>query len=202
MLWDAEQSDRHPSRSLGTCRASPVALSRRAENGHALRGKGMQTRWPGLQKWEARPGSRRDFSRRSWIQARRWTRRLQSHQRSGAFPTANGCNRTLTWRGFLVVLPCHWRGFRSGQGRHLRMLASYTTRRLPSASLRCSWTRSSWFAGQRRAPSGWSVKSWPEKRPAFHAEPPSGGVYPEDGAVCDGGGERAGANSVVRKGSG
>ena len=37
MLWDAEQSDRHPSRSLGTCRASPVALSRRAENGHVLR---------------------------------------------------------------------------------------------------------------------------------------------------------------------
>ena len=57
------------------------------------------------------------------------------------------------------------------QGRQLRMLAPYTTRRLPSASLRCSCGVSCWSAGHRSVPSGWSAKSWPAKRPAFHAEP-------------------------------
>ena len=43
-----------------------------------------------------------------------------------------------TGSGLLVSLPCHWRGFRRGQGRQLRMLAPSTMRRLPSASRRCS----------------------------------------------------------------
>ena len=41
-------------------------------------------------------------------------------------------------RGFAVAPPFHWHCSRNGQGRQLRMLAPYTTRRLPSASLRCS----------------------------------------------------------------
>lgn len=50
-------------------------------------------------------------------------------------------------------------------------------RRLPSVSLRCSCGVSFWSAGQRSVPSGWKAKSWPEKRPAFQAEPTSGGAY-------------------------
>ena len=138
MLWDAEQSDRHLSRSLGTCIASQSLCPGEPRMGALCAGKACRLDGRAC-KVGARPGSRRDFSRRNWIQACRWTRRRQSHQRSGAFPTANGCNRTLTWRGFLVVLPRHWHRSRNGQGRHLRMLAPYTTRRLPSASLRCSW---------------------------------------------------------------
>ena len=61
-----------------------------------------------------------------------------SRSRSGAGPTRSGCNSTLTWRGFEVLLPSHWHCSRFGQGRQLRMLAPYTMRRLPSASLRCS----------------------------------------------------------------
>jgi len=38
----------------------------------------------------------RRWCRASWIQARRWTLRLQSRQRSGAEPTWSGCNSTLT----------------------------------------------------------------------------------------------------------
>jgi hypothetical protein len=44
----------------------------------------------------------------------------------------------LSGRGFKVSLPCHWHCSRRGQGRQLRMLAAYTTRRLPSASRRRS----------------------------------------------------------------
>jgi hypothetical protein len=54
--------------------------------------------------------------RTRWMQARRCTRRIQSHQSSGAVPTASGRSRRLTWRGFAVVLPFHWRGFRELSG--------------------------------------------------------------------------------------
>ncbi len=91
------------------------------------------------------------WCRTSCVQARRCSLRLQSRQSSGAEPTWRGCNSTLTWRGFLVLLPCHWHCSRSGQGRQLRILAPYTMRRLPSASLRCSCGISFWssFAAQR-----------------------------------------------------
>ena len=69
--------------------------------------------------------------------------------------------------GLRVSLPCHWHCSRRGQGRQLRMLAAYTTRRLPSVSLRCSCGISFWSAGHRSVPSSWRAKSWPEKRPAF-----------------------------------
>ena len=62
----------------------------------------------------------------------------------------------------------------SGQERHWRMLAPYTTRRLPSASRRDSCAVSFWLAGQRRVPSGWRAKSCPEKRPALKAVAPVG----------------------------
>jgi hypothetical protein len=97
-----------------------------------------------------------------------------SRSRSGAEPTRSGCSNTLTWRGFAVAPPFHWRGFRSGQGRQLRILAPYTTRRLPSASRRCSCGSSFWSAGHRSVPSGWSAKFWPEKRPAFQDKPTCG----------------------------
>jgi hypothetical protein len=34
-----------------------------------------------------------------------------------------GCRSTLTWRGFLVVLPCYWQGWRSGRVRQRQILA-------------------------------------------------------------------------------
>ena len=82
------------------------------------------------------------WCRTRWMQARRCSLRLQSRQRSGAEPTWSGCSSTLTWRGFAVARPFHWHCSRRGQGRQLRVLAPYTTRRLPSASRRCSCVRS------------------------------------------------------------
>ena len=126
--------------------------------------------------------------------------------RSGARPTWRGCSRTLTWRGFAVALPCPRHCSRSGQGRQLRMLAAYTTRRLPSASRRCSWADSDCPAGQRSVPSGWRGKSWPEKRPVFQEVAMVGGPYPaagtDEAAACSLCGAMAGANSVVRRGVG
>lgn len=139
----------------------------------------------------------------------RWCRRGQSRQSSGAEPTARGWSRMLTWRGLAVALPLHWHCSRKGHGRQSRMLAEYTTRRLPSRSRRCSWGTSVLPAGQRRVPSGWRGKSAPVKRPAFQEAAVAAGAYPEGGADETGGGEvgtfcsgRAGANSVVRSGSG
>jgi hypothetical protein len=96
-----------------------------------------------------------------------------------------------------------------GQGRQLRMLAAYTTRRLPSASRRRSWGISALPAGQRSVPSGWRGKSGPEKRPISQEVAVLGGPYPGAGAgeagcvaaclLCGG---MAGANSVVRRGVG
>jgi len=114
--------------------------------------------------------------RPSCMQARRCSLRLQSCQRSGAEPTGSGCNSTLTWRGLAVALPFHWHCARSGQGRQLRRLAPYTTRKLPSASRRCSCGSSFWLAGHRSVPSGWRRKSWPEKWPAFQGKPTCGGA--------------------------
>src|SRR6266566_377426 len=107
------------------------------------------------------------WCRTSCIQARRCSLRLQSRQSSGAGPTWRGWSNTLTCLGFFVALPSHWHWWRNGQERQLRMLAAYTTRRLPSASLRCSCATSEWPAGQCTVPSGWRAKSCPEKRPAF-----------------------------------
>ena len=143
------------------------------------------------------------------IQARRCSLRLQSRQNSGSLPTLSGCSSTLTWRGFLVELPFHWHCSRSSQKRQLRILAAYTSRRLPSASCRRSWSVSVLPAGQRRVPSGWSGKSVPVKRPVLKEVAAAGGRYPEAGAEEAGcvtawelGSERAGANSVMRSGVG
>jgi hypothetical protein len=57
-------------------------------------------------------------------------------------------------------------------------VAPYTTRRLPAASLRRSWTTSDWPAGQRNVPSGCGRKSCPEKRPTFQGRATSTGPYP------------------------
>lgn len=108
------------------------------------------------------------------MHARRCTLRGQSCQRSGAEPTRSGCSSTLTWRGFVVALPFHWHCSRREQERQLRMLAPYTTRRLPSASRRCSCGSNVCLAGHRNVPLGWKAKSWPEKRPAFQAKPTCG----------------------------
>src|SRR6266566_5321917 len=89
------------------------------------------------------------------------------------------------------------------------MLAAYTRRKLPSASRRCSWTRSDCPAGQRSVPSGCRGKSAPVKRPVFQEVALVGGPYPvaggdEAGRVAVGSlcGERAGAKTVVRIGVG
>ncbi len=78
--------------------------------------------------------------------------RLQSRQRMGPRPPRG--NSTLTWRGLAVAWPCHWHYSRNTQGQQLRMLAPYTTRRLPSASRRRSCGISVWPTGQRSVPSG------------------------------------------------
>lgn len=80
------------------------------------------------------------------------------------------------------------------------------------ASRRCSCGTRTLPAGHRRVPSGWRGKSAPVKRPAFQDVAVAGGAYPEAGAEAggeDGGvgassgcGGMAGANSVVRSGSG
>ncbi len=141
-----------------------------------------------------------------WIHACLWCRRCQSRQSSGAVPTTRGWSRMLTWRGLVVALPLHWHCSRKGHRRQSRMLAPYTTRRLPSVSRRCSCGRSALPTGQRSVPSDWRGKSAPVKRPAFQDIAVAGGAYPEAGgeargvgSFCDG---RAGANSVVRTGSG
>jgi hypothetical protein len=140
---------------------------------------------------EAAAGGDRLISRRWWrtscMQARRCVLRLQSRQSSGADPTGSGCKSTLTWRGFLVAPPFHWHCSRRGQGRQLRMLAAYTTRRLPSASRRRSWGVNDFPAGQQSVPSAWRGKSAPEKRPAFQEVAVLGGAYPDAGAAEDGG---------------
>ncbi len=92
----------------------------------------------------------RRWCRTSRMQARRCSLRREECQSRGAEPTCSGCGRILTWRGFAVAPPFHWHCSRSGQGRQRRMRAAYTTRRLPSASLRRSWTTSFCPAGQPR----------------------------------------------------
>jgi len=100
----------------------------------------------------------------------------------------------------------------ASQGRQLRILAAYTTRRLLSASRRCSWGTSDCPAGQRSVPSGWRGKSAPVKRPVFQEVAAVGGPYPETGAdtagragciaACERAFAMAGANSVMRRGEG
>src|SRR6266568_2476610 len=99
-------------------------------------------------------------------QHRSWSNveRMQEHTHAGV--------------GFIVALPCHWHCSRREQGRQLRMLAAYTTRKLPSASRRRSCAESFCPAGQRKEPSGWKGKSRPEKRPAFQEDATSAGPYP------------------------
>src|SRR6266487_4391409 len=88
------------------------------------------------------------------MQARRCRVRRESRQSRGADPIVRGCKSTLTCRGFAVAFPCHWHCSRRGQGRQLRMLAAYTTRKLPSASRRRSCADSFCPARQRNVPSG------------------------------------------------
>jgi hypothetical protein len=112
------------------------------------------------------------WCRSSCMHTRRWYRRLQSCQSTGAEPITNGCEphaHLARLRGCATLTTLHCS--RSGQGRQLRILAPYTMRRLPSASLRCSCGISCWEAWQRSVPSVWSAKSWPEKRPAFQGKP-------------------------------
>src|SRR2546430_1919020 len=47
------------------------------------------------------------------------------------------------------------------------MLAAYTTRRLPSASVRRSCATSDWLAGQRNVPSDWRTKSCEDEAASF-----------------------------------
>ncbi len=121
------------------------------------------------------------------MHALRCTLRLQSSQSSGPSPTTSECRRTLTCRSFAVALPFHWHCSRNGHGRQLRMLAAYTTRRLPSASRRLSWRGSVAPAGQRSVPSDWRGKFAPVKRPVFQEVAVVGGPYPEAGADSVGG---------------
>jgi hypothetical protein len=202
---DAEQADRHPASRLGVGIAcQPLGPG---EPIMGTLGTGKRRR----RRSEARLSGRlllhvNPLVPEHLMQARRCCLRLQSRQSSGGAPTRSGCKSMLTWRGLAVARPCHWHCSRNGQGRQLRMLAPYTTRKLPSASRRRSCGISFCPAGQSSVPSGWRAKSRPEKRPRFQGWACSAGLYP-----CMGTGEMdasalaegwAGENSVVRTGSG
>ena len=170
-FWDAEQSDCHPSSHVRACIASQPRCPRK----------------PRVRPLGTRKGRRRD--REEW-RAGRFNLdldALMAHQLDACpavetttpIPPENGLRSNVQGmqqhahlarlRGGLALTTLHCS--RRGQGRQLRILAPYTTRRLPSASRRCSWGISFWEAWQRSVPSGWRAKSWPEKRPAFQAKP-------------------------------
>lgn len=156
-----------PKSMIATCPEVSVRALRASRLAHERRecARCVRMRIASVMGGDAAEGSRRTsrrWCRTSWIHARRCCRRLQSFQSRGSGPTPNGCNSTLTWRGFEVLLPSHWHCSRRAQGRQLRMLAPYTMRRLPSASLRCSCGVSFCSAGHRSVPSGRRAKSWPE----------------------------------------
>jgi hypothetical protein len=145
----------------------PIALPTRADNEPASHEKTLGKTRPGEAGWQT-PVARQPVGDTATAC------RLDDAVCNSNPSSARELNRyggdaslTLTWRVLggaalpLALLVA------SGQGRQLRMLAPYTTRRLPSASLRCSWGISIWSAGHRSVPSGWRAKSWPEKRPAF-----------------------------------
>lgn len=141
-----------PNNVITTCPAVSVRALRASRSAHERRecARCARERIASVMGGEAEGGSRRTsrrWCRTSWMQARRCSLRLQSCHKSGAPPTLSGWSSTLTWRGFEVFLPSHWHCSRFGQGRQLRMLAPYTMRRLPSASLRCSCGISFWPAG-------------------------------------------------------
>ena len=138
MLWDAEQSDRHQSRSLGRRIASQSLCPGEPRMGTLCAGKGCRL------DSQARRSGRPDLDLDALIAQELDTgasvdsttpvlpeeRRIPNDQRMEQDAHAGS--------GLRVSLPCHWHCSRRGQGRQLRMLAAYTTRRLPSASLRCS----------------------------------------------------------------
>ena len=182
MLWDAEQSDRHPSRSLGTCIASQSLCPGEPRMGTLCAGKGCRL------DSQARRSGRPDLDLDATFRAGAGYRRVgglddSSPARGAAHPQrqADGAGRS-PGAACAFRSPCHWHCSRRGQGRQLRMLAAYTTRRLPSVSLRCSCGISFWSAGHRSVPSSWRAKSWPEKRPAFQEIAVVGGPYPDAGA--------------------
>jgi hypothetical protein len=168
MLWDAEQSDRHPSRSLGTCIASQSLCPGEPRMGTLCAGKGCRL------DSQARRSGRPDLDLDATFRAGAGYRRVgglfdSSPARGAAHPQrqADGAGRSRGLRlARFAPLPLALLALAS-QGRQLRMLAAYTTRRLPSVSLRCSCGISFWSAGHRSVPSSWRAKSWPEKRPAF-----------------------------------
>jgi hypothetical protein len=78
--------------------------------------------------------------------------------------------------GGAALRTLHWS--RREQGRQLLMLAAYTTRRLPSASLRRSCATSDWLAGQRSVPSGWRAKSCEDEAALFPGQGDDGFPIP------------------------
>ncbi len=155
---------------------------------------------------EAAAGGDRLISRRWWRtscrQALRCALRLQSRQSSGAAPTWSGCNSTLTCRGFAVAAPCHWHCSRSGQGRQLRMLAPYTTRRLPSPSGVAHAGAASAKPGNAASHRAGEQSLAPRSGRLSRASPPEEEHNPRgEPCVVEQTGA-AGANWVVRTGSG
>jgi hypothetical protein len=102
-----------PNNRIVTCPAVEERALRAARSAHDRRecARCARERIPSAVGGEVVVGGDRLTSRRwrrtSWIQARRWTLRLQSRQSNGAGPTRSGCSSTLTWCGFAVALPFH-----------------------------------------------------------------------------------------------
>lgn len=152
VLWDTKQSDRSLPRSFGTSIASQPFCPPEPR---------MSTRSPRKEYWQLLLRWPGDLGKRHFNSL--MTQYL--HTRAPMFSATpippeqrlfpNGervQEHTHAGSGFAVAFPFHWHCSRSGQGRQLRMLAAYTTRKLPSTSRRRSWTSRRLPAGHRSVP--------------------------------------------------
>ena len=159
MVWDAEQSDRHPSRSLGRCIASQRSVQESREWARSARERDADSiarlAEVGGPTWISM-----HCSRRSWIQARRWTRRLQSGLWSGALPNDKRMEQELT------PLPLALLAQRAGAAtanaggiHHAQASISFSAVFVRGSTSGQPGTEACHRAGE--------PASWPEKRPAF-----------------------------------
>ena len=164
-LWDAEQLDRHLASRWRTRIASEPLCPREARV-RALRAGKDHFRFA----WRS-GGRRRQAHFDALVSHELHTGApvcspapIAPEQRGGTNPERMQQHADLARLCGRAAIPLTLLAQRTGAT--VRMLAAYTTRRLPSAS-GAARGRNVLPAGQRSVPSGWRVKSCPEKRPAF-----------------------------------
>ena len=143
------------------------------------------------------------WRRSSCLHARRWRRRLQSRQRMGSEPTtemdaehAHLARLRRRVAHAIGTVPAEDRGGNCGCWPHRPQ------RRLPSASRRCSWATSVGPPDNAACHLAGGQSLAPRSGQLSRASPPAEEHSPRKGAMCRWEGGRAGANSVVRTGSG